>query len=64
MKSSKSIFDYHTRIMVIVNQMRRNGEAPTYTWITEKILRSIDPRFDYVVVAIKESKELDKLIVD
>jgi len=64
MKSSKSIFDYHTRIMVIVNQMRRNEKALTYTRITEKILRSLDPRFDYVVVAIKESKELDKLITN
>lgn len=44
--------------------MRRNGEALTYTRITEKILRSLDPRFDYVVMAIKESKEMDKLIMD
>jgi hypothetical protein len=44
--------------------MRRYGETLTYTWITKKILRFIDPRFDYVVVAIKKSKELDKLIVD
>jgi len=50
--------------MVIVNQMRRNEKALTYTRITEKILRSLDPRFDYVVVAIKESKELDKLIAN
>jgi RNase H-fold protein (predicted Holliday junction resolvase) len=64
MKSSESISDYHTRIMVIVNQMRRNGEALTDARITEKILRSLDPKFDFVVVAIEESKEVDKLMVD
>ena len=64
MKSSESISDYHTRIMVIVNQMRRNGEALTDARITEKILRSLDPKFDFIVVAIEESKEVDKLMVD
>jgi len=64
MKSSKSICEYHTRIMVIVNQMRRNREAFTDGRITEKILRSLDLKFDFVVVAIEESKEVDKLIVD
>jgi hypothetical protein len=64
MKSSESISDYHIRIMVIVNQMRRNGEALTNARITEKILRSLDPKFDFVVVAIEESKEVDKLMVD
>jgi len=63
-KSLESIFDYHTRIMMIVNQIRRNGEAFTNAQITEKILRSLYPRFDYVVVAIEESKEMDKLTVD
>jgi len=47
-----------------VNQMRRNGEALTDARITEKILRSLDPKFDFVVVTIEESKEVDKLIVN
>ena len=64
MKSLESISDYHIRIMVIVNQMRRNGEAITDSRITEKILRSLYPKFDFVVVAIEESKEVDKLTVD
>ena len=64
MKSSESISDYHTRIIVIVNQMRRNGETITDSRITEKILRSLDPKFDFVVVVIEESKEVDKLTVD
>ena len=65
MKSLESIFDYyHTTIMVIVNQMRRNGEALTDARIIERILRSLDPKFDFVVIAIEESKEVDKLMVD
>jgi len=50
--------------MVIVNQMRRNGEALTDARITEKLLRSLDPKFDSVIVAIEESKEVDKSTVD
>jgi len=50
--------------MMIVNQIRRNGEAFTNAQITEKILRSLYLRFDYVVVVIEESKEMDKLTVD
>ena len=57
MKSSEFIFDYHTRIMVIVNQMRRNGEILSDARITKKILRSLDPKFDFVIVAIEESKK-------
>jgi hypothetical protein len=49
---------------VIVNQIRRNGEALTNAWITEKILRSLDPRFDYIVINIEESKLVDKLTKD
>jgi hypothetical protein len=50
--------------MVIVNQISRNVEALTYAQITEKILRLIDPKFNFVFVTIEESKEVDKLMVD
>ena len=50
--------------MVIVNQMRRNGEALINAWIIEKNLRSLDPRFDYIVITIEESKLVDKLTMD
>jgi len=57
MKSSESISDYHTRIMMIVNQMRRNEEALSDARITEKILRSLDPKFDFVIVVMKNPKK-------
>ena len=44
--------------------MRRNGETLTDAQITKKLLRSLDPRFDYIVVVIEESKEVKTLMVD
>jgi 2-keto-3-deoxy-L-rhamnonate aldolase RhmA len=44
--------------------MRRNRETLIDVRIIEKILRSLNPIFDYLVIDIEESKEVDKLIVD
>ena len=55
MKSSESISNYHTRIIVIVNPMRRNGEVFSDARIIEKILRSLDLKFDFVIIAIEIS---------
>jgi hypothetical protein len=57
MKSSDSISDYHTRIIVIVNQMRRNGAAIVDSRITEKILRSLDPKFDLLLSPLKSPRK-------
>jgi hypothetical protein len=64
MRSLKTISNYHTRIMVIVNHMGRNGEPLKDSRATKNFLRSLDPRFDYVVFAIEEFKEMEKLILD
>jgi pimeloyl-CoA synthetase len=50
--------------MVIVIHTRRNKEALTVARITKNILRSLNSKFDFVVVTIEESKEVDKLMVD
>lgn len=54
----ESIADYYTRTMVIINQLRRNGEILTDMRICEKVMRSLDLKFDYTVVALEETKEL------
>ena len=64
MKNGESIMSYFSRTMEIVNKMRFHGETMNDVTIVEKILRSLIPRYDFVVCSIEESKDLDVLSVD
>lgn len=56
--------DYVTRVTRLVNQMKSCGEAVSEQNIVSKVLRSLTPRFDNIVVAIEESKDLKTMTKD
>ncbi|KHN24596.1 hypothetical protein glysoja_046778, partial [Glycine soja] len=48
----------------LTNQMVRNGEKISDLMKIEKVLRTLTPKFDHIVVAKEESKNLDELKIE
>ncbi|XP_057417996.1 uncharacterized protein LOC130712175 [Lotus japonicus] len=61
MKSDESIADYLSRLGSLTSQMKSNGEDLTEQSIVEKVLRTLTPKFDMIVVAIEETMDLSQL---
>ncbi|XP_050920494.1 uncharacterized protein LOC127138138 [Lathyrus oleraceus] len=57
MEVNDTIKDFTTRITQLVIQVKACGETFMGQYVVAKILRSLMPRFDNVVVAIEESKD-------
>ncbi|WJX11887.1 hypothetical protein P8452_02442 [Trifolium repens] len=58
MTEKESIGEFFTRLQTIVNTMKNLGETMTDQQVIEKVLRTLIPQFDHIVVAIEESKDL------
>ncbi|XP_058726725.1 uncharacterized protein LOC131628503 [Vicia villosa] len=64
MEEKETINDYVTRITRLVNQIKSCGETILEQNVVSKILCSLMSRFDNIVVAIEESKDLASLSKD
>ena len=64
MKDSESKEQFSIQVMNVANQIKLNGDEQTDQKIVEKILRSLPIKFDNIVVAIEESKDLSNLSID
>ncbi|MCI03523.1 hypothetical protein A2U01_0024563, partial [Trifolium medium] len=64
MEDKETVSDFFTGVSKIVNSMKSCGEEVSGQNRVEKILRSLAPKFDSIVVAIEESKDLASFTVD
>ena len=64
MKDSDNIDSLFTHVIGLVTQIRFHGETFKEMRIVEKVLRSLPSRFDAIVVAIEETKDLSQFSVD
>lgn len=64
MEDNDSVQNYLSRVVTIVNQVKGLGHKLIESEVVSKVLRSLTPKFDYVVVALEESKDIVKLTLD
>ena len=64
MKASESSFYYFTRVVTVSNELKRNGKVLKEVRIIENIFRSIDSKFDHIVVTIEETKDLNDMTIE
>nr|XP_027188428.1 uncharacterized protein LOC113785766 [Cicer arietinum] len=61
MEEQEKVLDLISRLKSITNQMVDYDEKLIEQKLCEKILRSLHPRFDYIVCALEESKDISTL---
>jgi len=61
MEDDQKISEYISKLINLVNQMKACSETITDQQIVEKIMRTLSSRFDFIVVAIQESKDVKTL---
>src|ERR1043165_7797384 len=64
MKSNGKVSEYISRVILITNEMKACGETLSEQVIIEKVLRSLTPQFDYIVVVIEHSKDLETMKIE
>ena len=63
-KDGESVSNYFTRVLAVTNQIKRNGEKLDDVKVMEKILRSLDSKFNHIVAIIEETKDLKAMSIE
>ncbi|KAK2375345.1 hypothetical protein QL285_076240 [Trifolium repens] len=64
MNEQETISEYLARMLALTNLMKSCGETMTDRSKIEKILRTLTEKFDHIVIAIEESKDLATMKIE
>ncbi|XP_006575979.1 uncharacterized protein [Glycine max] len=64
MSDQESIGEFFSRILAITNQMNAYGDKQSDLGIIDKVLRTLTPRFDHIVVAIEQGQNLEEMKIE
>ena len=64
MKERELVSDYFSRVLAINNQLKRNGKKLEDVVIIEKILRTLDSKFDSIATIIEETEDLTTIKIE
>ena len=64
MQETKDIDSFMNSVMFVFNQLKIYGEGVKDRTVIEKVLRFLSTKFDVVVAAIEETKDLKTMTVD
>ncbi|XP_052725941.1 uncharacterized protein LOC128194394 [Vigna angularis] len=64
MDEGEIVVEYFDKVQELVNSMRAYNDGISNQYVVDKILRTLTPRFDHVVVTIEETRDLEKLEIE
>jgi hypothetical protein len=64
MKDSNSVDSFYTHVIGLINQIKSHGETIEDKKVVEKVLRSLPPKFDTLVVTLEERKDPSHFSLD
>ncbi|WVZ08779.1 hypothetical protein V8G54_022125 [Vigna mungo] len=64
MEDGDKVSEFFIRVLIVANQMKTCGEKISDVMIMEKIMRLMPAAFDHIVVAIEESRDMEKLKIE
>ena len=64
MKDTNSEESFYTHVIGLINQIKSHAETIEDRKVVEKVLRSLPPKFDTLVVTLEERKDLSQFNLD